>query len=111
MNGEKRTILHIVEGSFLWRSPNYDDLQNISSGPESRATILGMILQCLMMQGVPGIIASLALTEPLALIFVISKNACLMYLIVRKLLIKLWQSRCLGKSGQMRCLTWKVSQE
>ena len=51
MNGEKRTILHIVEGSFLWRSPNYDDLQNISSGPESRATILGMILQCLMMQG------------------------------------------------------------
>ena len=83
MNGEKRTILHIVEGSFLWRSPNYDDLRNTSSGPESRAAILGMILQCLSMQGVPGIIASLALTEPLALIFVISKKACLTYLIVR----------------------------
>lgn len=89
MSAEKRTILHIVTLSFLWRSPKYDDFRDTSSGPESCAATLGRIFQFSSMQGVPGIITSLALTKTLALICDISKGRLSDAPAPLKLLIKL----------------------
>ena len=82
---------------FAWRSPNDDNFRDTSGVPTQRFS-LGCF-QFSSMQGVPEIIASLALTKTLALICDIRKGRLSDVPAHLKLLIKLLQSSRLGTWG------------
>ena len=109
--GFARRSVQFCAAHFPWRSRKDDDFRD-TSGVVMQRFQLGP--GCLEFSRVPGIIASLALTKTLALICDIRKGRLSDVPAQMKLLIKLLQSGCLGKSGQLHLfvsLTSKATSE